>query len=198
MVTATATVTVTPEVSPKIASADRDKLLTALDSIERRGRRADFDRAAWARKVVALSGVHARRVMVEQLGLSASTAVAYLRRLEDMDRVPDATVWVAVGWARVRQIARIECEAARAAVMAAILETRNDRGIASDCRAREILKDYLPKPKEGEVVLGSLRGDGPLIGRALSELRHILEHYDLDGYEPPAEIVAFVGAVMTD
>lgn len=174
-----------------------EALRKELREIERSGRGADYDRAAWAKKIVNHQGLHARRSMIDQFKMSSGTASAYLRRLEDQQIVPQRVVWVAVGWAVVRQIVTLD-QAVREKVVREILSaSKGESGVLSGYKTREIIRPYLPPKEKGENCLeggSDNRRRGAKIARALSELRHILETYDLPGYEPPADVLELTGA----
>lgn len=161
-----------------------DSLVKAFSRIEARGRAVDYERAKWADRVAGLCGLYSRRVMTEQLGLSPSTAGAYLRRLEDLGVIPDREVWIAVGWPRVRQIARLD-QASRAAAVSRVLDARDSAGVVSDTRVREILSPFVDtaapsKKEESESPNG--------VSRALEELKYLVETYELPGYTLPPKV----------
>jgi hypothetical protein len=116
-----------------------------------------------------------------------------------MHVVFDRLVWIAVGWQRVRQVVALEGSVREKVVKEILAKAGSSKqrnpGVLSDREAREILRPYLP-PKE-ETAQGESGGrsrQGAKIARALSELRHILETYDLPGYVPPDDVVEITGA----
>lgn len=176
----------TAVVATTLSERSVKSLTSALANIERKGRTADFERAMWARRVVEEVGLYAQRAMVEQLGLAAGTAGAYMRRLQDLDLVPAKEVWIAVGWTRVRQLAAIEDEA-RTTLIGQLLAARDGHGVCPDWRAAEILAPYVKRTRRESK-------DQALVTKALGELRYILENFNLGDYTPPADVAALVGA----
>lgn len=164
----------------KLTSRQINSLKRALDKIERTGRRSDYDLAKWAQRVSDQFGLRAYRVMVDQVGVYPSRARAYLRRLECLQVIPDLDVWIAVGWSRVSQIARLD-EGVRSDVVAEILAHRSPSGITSGARVAAILEPYKRTQASNAKNPGA-------VGRALRELAYLVETYDLPGYQLPDEV----------
>lgn len=172
----------------KLTDREVESLIKALNRIETRGRRADYDLAKWAQRIAGICGLYSRKVMVEQLKLEPSQANSYLRRLEDLEAVPDQDVWVAANWTWVRKIAKLD-RSNRAIVATRVLEARNSNGITSQARIREILAPFVATPARTH----DEEQNG--VARALEELKYLVETYDLPGYVVPDEVADILNKV---
>lgn len=179
--------------------------LGELAKIEKGTRMGEYELAMWVKKLTEKYGLHTRRVMTRDLKILPNTAGAYLRQLELLECVPEREVWIAVGKAEVKHLAPLE-ESHRARVITKLLKARDQHGVVPQYRAKEIMRATIPgygvkeeEEKEKEADSRPARSkDGAVISKALRELRHILETYDLGSYTCPKDVVELLNAQIEE
>ena len=100
-----------------------DKLVSRWRDIESRRGALDFEIALWAADVQAASGTEDdfNTFHTDTLGLLAATTGKHRRMADAVRVVTDVSVWRAIGWPKVRDVARIEQAKAREKACARIV-----------------------------------------------------------------------------
>ncbi len=110
-------------------------------------RQPDFKHAKWAEGVVAVAGLFAQRVMVDQLRIPPSRAAACMRKYAALQVFPNEAEWRLVGWPGLGKLAELPEHQREGALeeIRSLAATRAD-GRVSDSSVNAVLRRYLGDP----------------------------------------------------